>query len=81
MKPLIEKLMEKDIKFMKLGSTERRILLSAFNYDINKLKCQFCKEKVEYDDCGIMPPTDKRRTATITCNSSLCITEYLEKVC
>lgn len=81
---VVEKIFEvrmKDIKFMKLGEKERKILLTAFNYKLDKLKCQFCGKKVDYKDCGIMPSTDKRRTATIICGyNPLCMCEYLRKV-
>lgn len=37
-------------------------------------------QKVDYDYCGIMPPTDKRRKATIICDSLFCTAEYLTKI-
>ena len=72
--------MKKEIKFETLGIPERRVLLTVLGYKLNKLKCQFCNEKVKYETCGIMPATDKRRLATITCSSPMCISEYLIKM-
>lgn len=66
------------MEFKSLGKEERKLLLTALNYKLDKLKCQFCGEKLEYDKCGIMPSTDQRRKATFVCNSPLCMCEYLE---
>ena len=66
-----------EIKFQELGKGERKILLMAINYDYDNLSCQLCKEKVKYDNCCILPSTDKRRTATILCSSPVCMSEYL----
>lgn len=68
------------IKFQELGIPERKVLLSALGYNLFKLRCQFCKKKVDYKKCGILPSTDKRRNATITCDSPLCMSEYLDKM-
>lgn len=68
------------MKFEKLGGPERKLLLTALNFDIEKLFCQFCNEKVAYEKCGIMPPINTSQLATITCNSPLCISTYLEEV-
>ena len=72
--------MKKEIKFQKLGEKERAVLLTAFNYKLDKLKCQFCGKKVNYKKCCILPSTNKRRTATIACDSPLCMCEYLRKI-
>ncbi|GAG49636.1 unnamed protein product, partial [marine sediment metagenome] len=34
------------MKFETLGKKERKILLKAFDYKLDKLKCQLCKKKV-----------------------------------
>ena len=79
----LKKYYEKDLrklKLMNLGKKERKLLLTALNFDINNLKCQFCGKKTTYDKCGIMPPIETKEQATILCESILCITEYIAKV-
>jgi hypothetical protein len=67
------------MEFQTLGEKERVILLTALDYDINNLLCFYCGEDVNYKDCCIMPPINKEdENARITCNSPLCVTEYLE---
>ena len=68
------------MKFQKLGKKERELLLLALNISKDNLVCQFCGEKVKFDDCGIMPPVKTKAYATFTCNSPLCICEYLNEV-
>lgn len=68
------------IKFKHLGGKEMILLLKALGYKLNKSKCQFCKDKLKVNKFGILPPTDKRRTASLVCNSPLCVCEYLEKM-
>lgn len=67
------------LKFEKLGEEERKLLLTALGFNPDKLECEYCKEKVEYKTCGIMPPLKKRKLGVITCNSPLCIAEYLDE--
>ena len=67
------------LKFEKLGEKKRKILLTALNFNLNKLRCKYCKEKVDYKTCGIMPPLRKGTLGIITCNSPLCISEYLDE--
>lgn len=67
------------MKFETLGKEERKLLLSALDINTDNLSCHYCKEKVQYDTCGIMPPLDdKKKLAIITCSSPLCIISYLE---
>jgi len=69
------------MKFETLGENERILLLKALDMDINNLKCEYCKDKVNYFDCGIMPSKKgSNKDAIITCDSPLCITTYLEEV-
>lgn len=67
-----------EIKFEKLGRKERKLLLKALDIDYTNLKCQYCNEKVTYDNCAIMPSVDTKQLATIICNSPLCVCEFLE---
>ncbi len=67
------------MEIQKLGEKERKLLLIALDYDVNDLLCYYCGKSVDYKDCSIMPPINKKEeTARITCDSPLCITEYLE---
>jgi len=68
------------IKFESLGEQERKILLTALEFDLNKLSCYYCKKKVSYKDCCILPPISNpiNLHATIICSSPLCVTTYLE---
>ncbi len=70
----------KEMKIEKLGEKERMILLRAIDIDWTDLKCQYCKEKVYYTNCGIMPSINTKQLATIICDSPLCICEYLESL-
>ena len=68
------------MEFQSLGEKERKLLLKALDMDFKNLKCQFCDEKVKYDECMIAPPTDTKELATITCTSPLCVSTYLTKL-
>ena len=70
--------MDDEMKIEKLGKDERNLLLKALDIDWTNLKCQYCNKKVYYTDCGIMPSVNTTQLATITCNSPLCICEFLE---
>ena len=63
--------------FKKLGIKERKILLTALNFNINKLHCFYCKNKVNYKNCCIMPKIKKDKFARITCVNPLCISNYI----
>lgn len=74
------------MKMQPLGLEERKLLLSAFDIDINNLSCALCKEKVKIETCSIMPPLvtikeegkPNKGKPVILCESILCITEYIE---
>lgn len=69
------------MEFKQLKPEHRKILLEALDIDYNNLKCKFCNEKVNYIDCGIMPPINKKNeNAVIICNSPLCISTYLTEI-
>jgi len=68
-----------DIKFMKLGVKERALLLKALNIKIDRLYCQFCKKRMSYKTCCIMPAVGRKKIASIVCDSPLCIAEYFTK--
>ena len=70
---------KKEIQFETLGKKERELLLKALSFNKYNLKCQFCKEKVSYESCCILPALKTKRQATILCDSPLCISEYLVK--
>lgn len=67
------------MKFEKLGIPERKLLLKALSFNVDKLKCQYCKEKVSYKNCCICPPTKTKKLATILCNSPMCMIWYLDE--
>ena len=67
------------LKFEKLGEKERKLLLTALDFNPNKLKCKYCKKKVDYKICGIMPPLKKGAFGIITCDNLLCISHYLDE--
>lgn len=66
----------KELKFEKLEAKERKLLLQALDISFRNMKCHYCDEKVSYKTCGIMPPLGNGKVI-ITCDSPLCITEYL----
>jgi len=66
------------LKFMSLGEKERELLLTVLEFNPKNLQCYYCAEKVSYKTCGIMPPIKRGEFGRITCDSPLCITEYLE---
>jgi len=70
------------IRFESLGEPERKLLLTALKFDLNKLECYYCKEKVSYKDCCILPPISNpiNLHATITCSSPLCVSQYLDDI-
>lgn len=74
-----EKMIE-NLKFERLGKEERKLLLTALDFDFSRLVCQMCKEKVSYQDCAIMPSAGTKLKATICCDSALCYTEYFEEL-
>ena len=69
-----------DIKFESLGQKGRKILLTALKFDLDNLECYYCKEKVTYKNCGIMPAVTNHLDATIICSSPLCVSEYLNEL-
>ena len=69
----------KDLKFETSGKKERALLLLALDINKDNLKCQFCNEKVNYEDCRIMPSVKTKELATITCNSPVCISTFLRE--
>lgn len=66
------------VKIEKLPSKARRLLFKALEININNLRCYYCQEKLDYKTCGIMPPLNKKEKARITCDSPICIVEYIE---
>jgi len=66
------------IKFEELKPQERKLLLSALDIDLRKMRCCYCGEKVSYKVCGIMPPLKRGEKGKITCDSPICILEYLQ---
>ena len=67
-----------ELKIQSLGLDERQILLKALDFDLKKLKCQYCDESVTYDKCAIMPSIKTKLLASILCDSALCMATYLE---
>lgn len=68
----------KDLEFRSLSTAGRKLLLTALNISLKNMKCKYCGEKVDYDNCCILPALKKKPLATITCDSPLCLSEYLE---
>jgi len=68
------------MEFFNLGQNERQLLLEALDFDIEHLYCYYCKNKVDYIKCSIMPPFNNENNATIICDSLLCISSYLEDI-
>ena len=67
------------VEFCELGEEERKLLLTALlgkDYQ-EKLVCRYCEEKVSVKKSGTMPAVKGDRVVTITCDSPLCIAEYL----
>lgn len=71
--------MKKELQFQKLDSKERKLLLISLGIPLKDMRCYYCNCKVDYKTCGIMPPLKKGEIGRITCNSPLCISEYLEE--
>lgn len=67
------------LKFDKLDKKERKILLTALDLNPLKLKCRYCKKRIGYKKCGIMPSSILSVNAVITCESPLCIAEYIDE--
>lgn len=68
------------MKFEKLGEKERKILLDALGFSILRLRCQCCEEKLNYNNCSIMPPVKTKLKATLLCGSILCYAEYFSEL-
>lgn len=68
------------MRFETLGEKERILLLTALDFDINKLKCQNCGEPTNHKKCCIMPSVETKKSATILCDSVLCMAWYLEEL-
>jgi hypothetical protein len=66
----------KNIKFQELGKKERKLLLKALDIPLKGLKCRYCKEKVSYTNCSILP--GKKIETIIACSSPLCMSQYLD---
>ena len=68
-----------ELKFETLGEPERKILLTALEFDINKLNCFYCEEKIDYKTCGIFPSLCHELNALLLCESILCLHRYIEE--
>ena len=67
------------VEFEKLKKPEIRLLLKALDIDENNLVCRYCHKKVGLDKVSVMPSFDSKKTAIITCDSPLCIGEYIQE--
>jgi len=65
------------MEFVSLGEKERDLLLTAIGLPTKGLRCAYCTKTVSYKTCSIMPSKDEKVSAVITCDSPLCIAEYL----
>lgn len=68
------------MKYKELKPKEMLLLLQALGYKLKRCKCQFCNYSLKEGKFGIFPSTDKRRTATLICDSPLCFCTYLEDI-
>jgi len=62
----------------KLKPQARKLLLLALDIDIHKMRCFYCNQRTSYKICGIMPPLKRGEKGRITCDSPICVLEYLE---
>ncbi len=67
------------VEFKKLNQPELKVLLKALDIDENKLVCIYCHEKVGLDKVSVLPSFDSNKIAIITCDSPLCIGEYIQE--
>lgn len=71
---------KRDMQMETLEPKERKLLLKILDIEIKDLKCDQCGDKVDYKKCCIFPALEKsKKLATITCDSPMCISEYLEE--
>ena len=68
------------IKFATLDMKKRKVLLTALEFELTDLKCELCNKKTTKEVCCIMPSLNKTKNATILCNSTLCMSEYITKI-
>lgn len=68
------------ITFATLEVKKRKVLLTALDFDMTNLKCELCNNKTTKDMCCIMPSLKKTNNATILCDSTLCMSEYISKI-
>ena len=62
----------------KINRQQKDQILERLGFDKDKVRCHYCKEKIEDNLCGIFPPINSH-TIIILCNSPMCIIEYLEE--
>ena len=65
------------MKFLKLDQEKRKLLLEMLDVGTENLKCQYCKKKVDYKDCSILPTNSNKKKTIIACGSPLCLSTYL----
>ena len=66
------------LKFSKLEPEQMKLLLTAFDFDLDDLKCKYCGVKTTYDKCAIMPPLNNGKKHVILCDSPVCMCDYLD---
>ncbi len=68
------------MEFKKLKTAEFKLLLKAFEIDINKEKCRYCEEKLQMEKIGFMPSIKKEEQYILICDNVLCMTKYLSDI-
>jgi hypothetical protein len=66
------------MEFHKTGTPEFDLVMKAFDIDISKEKCRYCKEQLQVGKHGLMPKIKEDEQYVLICDSTLCLAEYLE---
>jgi len=61
-----------------LDAKSRKILFGILGISLSGLECYYCKKKLNYKDCGIMPSLSNQENARIVCGSPLCFCEFFD---
>lgn len=67
-----------EIKYRELPPEGWMLLLKAFDIELHKEKCHYCKDQLKFGKVSFFPSVDGKREFTLTCDSALCISSFME---
>lgn len=70
---------KQEIEFISLNVKERKILLDILGIDLSKVRCHQCDCPLTINNISVMPCIDNDKIATVLCEKTLCMAEWITK--